>query len=56
MDVSALKIAIAAMSDPKSIASEVAKKLNITTATLYSYINGDGSLKQRGKLLLSGDL
>lgn len=54
MDVSSLRIAIAAMSDPKSIASEVAKKLNITTATLYSYVNGDGSLKQRGKLLLLG--
>lgn len=41
------------MSDPKSIASEVAKKLNITIATLYSYINGDGSLKQRGKSLMN---
>ena len=55
MDTSSLRIAIAAMSDPKSIASEVAKKLNITTATLYSYVNGDGSLKQRGERLLSGD-
>ena len=53
MDASSLRIAIAAMSDPKSIASEVAKKLNITTATLYSYVNGDGSLKQRGKSLLN---
>lgn len=52
MDAAALKIAMAAMSDPKSVASEVAKKLNITTATLYSYVNGDGSLKERGKRLL----
>ena len=53
MDASALRIAIAAMSDPKSVASDVARKLNITTATLYSYVNGDGSLKQRGKSLLN---
>ena len=52
MDASALRIAIATMSDPKSVASEVAKKLNITTATLYSYVNGDDSLKQRGEKLL----
>ena len=45
MDAATLKIAAAAMSDPKSIASEVAKRLNITTATLYTYVNGDGSLK-----------
>lgn len=53
MDAASLRIAIAAMSDPKSVASDVAKKLNITTATLYSYVNGDGSLKERGKKLLS---
>jgi len=53
MDAPSLRIAIAAMSDRKTVASEVAKKLNITTATLYSYVNGDGSLKQRGKLLMS---
>ena len=53
MDAAALKIAMAAMSDPKSVAAEVAKKLNITTATLYSYVNGDGSLKERGKRLLN---
>ena len=53
MDAAALKIAMAAMSDPKSVAAEVAKKLNITTATLYSYVNGDGSLKDRGEKLLN---
>lgn len=54
MDASSLRIAMAAMSDPNSIACDVAKKLNITTATLYSYVNGDGSLKERGKSLVSG--
>lgn len=52
MDMATLKMAAAAMSDPKSIASEVAKKLNITTATLYTYVNGDGSLKVAGTKLL----
>ena len=52
MDVATLKMAAAAMSDPKSIATEVAKKLNITTATLYTYVNSDGSLKIAGAKLL----
>ena len=52
MDVHTLKMAIAAMSDPKSVASDVAKRLGITTTTLYMYVNGDGSLKQAGTFLL----
>ena len=38
--------------DPKAISSEVAKRLRITTATLYTYVNGDGSLKEAGTKLL----
>lgn len=53
MDVATLRMAMAAMSDPKSIASEVAKRLNITTATLYSYVNSDGSLKETGLKILN---
>lgn len=53
MDISTLRMAMAAMSDPKSIAFEVAKKLNITTATLYSYVNSDGSLKEAGFNLIN---
>jgi DNA invertase Pin-like site-specific DNA recombinase len=52
VDTATLKMASAAMSDPKSIATEVAKRLNITTATLYTYVNGDGSLKKSGAKLL----
>ena len=52
VDVATLKMAAAAMSDPKSVAAEVAKRLGITTATLYSYVNGDGSLKISGAKLL----
>jgi DNA invertase Pin-like site-specific DNA recombinase len=52
VDAATLKMAAAAMSDPKSIATEVAKRLNITTATLYTYVNSDGSLKAAGAKLL----
>ena len=52
MDTATLKMASAAMSDHKSVASEVAKRLNITTATLYTYVNGDGSLKPAAVKLL----
>jgi len=53
MDVQVLKMVMSAMSDRNSVAHEVAKKLNITTATLYSYVNGDGSPKALGTTLLS---
>lgn len=53
MDVATLKMASSAMSDRQSIAKEVAKKLNITTATLYTYVNSDGSLKSAGAKLLN---
>lgn len=53
MNASALRMASAAMEDPKSVAYEVARQLNITTATLYTYVNSDGSLKEAGKKLLS---
>jgi DNA invertase Pin-like site-specific DNA recombinase len=53
MDVATLTMASAAMSDRQSIAKEVAKKLNITTATLYTYVNSDGTLKPSGTKLLN---
>ncbi len=49
MDEATVRMASASMADPKAIAHEVAKKLNITTATLYAYVNGDGTLKCRAK-------
>lgn len=52
MTLETLKMAMAAMSDPKSNASEVAKRLGITTTTLYSYVNGDGTVKALGHRLL----
>ncbi len=52
MDKETLKIASAAMSDRNSVASQIAKRLGITTSTLYSYVNADGSLKEEGNKLL----
>jgi len=52
MDVPTLKLAIAAMSDHKTVASDISKRLGITTTTLYKYVNGDGTLKELGTKLL----
>jgi DNA invertase Pin-like site-specific DNA recombinase len=55
MTLTTLKMAMSAMSDPQSNSQEVAKRLGITTATLYSYVNGDGSVKALGQRLLDQD-
>jgi DNA invertase Pin-like site-specific DNA recombinase len=52
MTVETLRMAMAAMADPNSKSSEVAKRLGITTTTLYAYVNGDGSVKEPGQRLL----
>jgi hypothetical protein len=39
------------MRDPKASPKVVAQKLGITTATLYTYVNGDGSVKEAGQRL-----
>jgi DNA invertase Pin-like site-specific DNA recombinase len=52
MTIEALKMAMAAMADPKTKASEVANRLGITTTTLYAYVNGDGSVKAAGQRFL----
>jgi hypothetical protein len=46
-------MASAAMADPNAVAFQIAKRLSITTATLYTYVNGNGSLKKAGERLLS---
>ena len=53
MDLPTLKMAMAAMSDRSSVARDVAKSLNISTATLYEYVNGDGSPKEPATKLLT---
>lgn len=52
MDVPTLKMAMVAMQDQSSIAKNVAKRLGISTATLYEYVNGDGSPKEPATNLL----
>ena len=51
MDRATLMMATAAMADPKANAAEVARRLRITTTTLYAYVNGDGTVKQAGQAL-----
>jgi DNA invertase Pin-like site-specific DNA recombinase len=52
MDRATLMMAMAAMSDQKANAGDVAKRLGITTTTLYMYVNGDGTPKAVGQALL----
>lgn len=52
MTKTALRMAMTAMADRNSAATNVAKRLGITTTTLYTYVNGDGSLKAPGQALL----
>lgn len=54
MDRATLMMAMAAMADPKANASEVARRLGMTTTTLYVYLNGDGTVKAAGQALLDG--
>lgn len=54
MDVNTLKIALSAMKDRNTIANDLAKKLNITTTTLYYYVNSDGTPKDTALKVLNG--
>jgi DNA invertase Pin-like site-specific DNA recombinase len=53
MTLETLHMAMAALANPRTNASEVARRLGITTSTLYLYVNGDGSPKQAGQHLLT---
>lgn len=53
MDKATLRMAMSAMSDKNTIASDIAKRLGITTTTLYKYVNGDGSLKAAGEKIIN---
>ncbi len=52
MTKTTLQMAMTAMADRNSVAADVAKRLGITTTTLYAYVNGDGSPKELGQALL----
>jgi DNA invertase Pin-like site-specific DNA recombinase len=55
MDKDTLMIAIKSLEDKSITVQSVAKRLNMTTTTLYEYLNGDGSLKEPGYNLLNGN-
>ena len=40
------------MADREAKATEVARRLGLTTTTLYVYVNGDGTPKAAGQALL----
>ena len=52
MDVAMLRMAMRAMADRETNAHDLAKRLGITTTTLYMYVNGDGTVKAPGQKLL----
>jgi len=47
-----LKMAATAMADPKIKIDDLVASLNVHRVTLYRYLNGDGTLKERGRRLL----
>ena len=53
MDKATLLMAVKVLEDKNITVQSVAKKLNMTTTTLYVYLNGDGSLKEPGYNLLN---
>ena len=53
MDKSTLKMAMTAMSDKNAVSLDIAKRLGMTTTTLYKYVNGDGTLKAEGEHLMN---
>ena len=52
MDVAMLRMAMRAMADRDTNAHDLARRLGITTTTLYMYVNGDGTVKEPGQKLL----
>ena len=54
MDQAMLRMAMTAMADRSTNAADLARRLGITTTTLYMYVNGDGTVKEPGQRLLDG--
>jgi len=53
MDKATLLMAMKALEDKSVMVKDVAKNLNMTTTTLYDYLNGDGTVKETGYKLLN---
>ena len=56
MDVAMLRIAMRAMASRDTNAQDLARRLGITTTTLYMYLNGDGTVKEPGQKLLDTEI
>ena len=52
MDRAMLQMAMNAMAARETNAQDLARRLGITTTTLYMYVNGDGTVKAPGQKLL----
>ena len=52
MDRAMLQMAMSAMAARETNAQDLARRLGITTTTLYMYVNGDGTVKAPGQQLL----
>ena len=52
MDRQTVLMAMHAMGDPATSAKDLARRLGITTTTLYAYVNGDGTPKAAGQAML----
>ena len=52
MDRTMLQMAMSAMATRETNAQDLARRLGITTTTLYMYVNGDGTVKAPGQKLL----
>ena len=55
MDRAMLRMAMNAMASRETNAQDLARRLGITTTTLYMYVNGDGTLKEPGQQLLGSE-
>ena len=56
MDAKTIRMASQALKDKTNKVRDVAKRLGITTATLYTYCNGDGSLKSKGRAIVHPEM
>ena len=52
MTASRIRMALAAMADPEAKPKAIARQLGVTTTTLYTYVNGDGSPKAVAEAVL----
>ena len=56
MDCAMLHMAMSAMAARETNAQDLARRLEITTTTLYVYVNGDGTAKAPGQKLLDANV